>query len=116
MQKKMQLYKFPQINWTNKNPSHFLSHVGGNKFNLSQTMSKMTTRPVSSLTGAYLNNNTVFKKIKARPITAFNRLSNKNKVELRRPNTAIRSNKLRPKTVFLNQHREEKMDSIYEIN
>ena len=116
MQEKMQLYKFPQINWTNKNPSHFLSHVGGNKFNLSQTMSKMTTRPVSSLTGAYLNNNTVFKKIKARPITAFNRLSNKNKVELRRPNTAIRSNKLRPKTVFLNQHREEKMDSIYEIN
>jgi hypothetical protein len=116
MQEKMQLYKFPQINWTNKNTSHFLSHVGGSKFNLSQTISKITTRPVSSLTGAFRNNNTVFKKIKARPITAFNRLSNKNKVELHRPNTAIRSNKLRPKTAFLNQNREEKMDSIYEIN
>ena len=30
MQEKMQLYKFPQINWTNKNPINFLSHVGGN--------------------------------------------------------------------------------------
>ena len=59
MQEKMQLYKFPQINWTNKNPSHFLSHVGGNKFNISQTMSKITTRPVSSLTGLYRNTNTI---------------------------------------------------------
>ena len=47
MQEKMKLYKFPQINWDNKNPSNFLSHVGGNKFNMSQTMSKITTRPVS---------------------------------------------------------------------
>ena len=115
MQEKMQLYKFPQINWTNKNPSHFLNHVGGNKFNISQTMSKITTRPVSSLTGLYRNTNTVFKKIKTRPITAFNRLSNNNKTVLRRPNTAFRTNKIRPKTAFLNKNQESKMDSIYEI-
>ena len=115
MQEKMQLYKFPHINWTNKNPSHFLSHVGGNKFNISQTMSKMTTRPVSSLTGLYRNTNAIFKKIKTRPITAFNRLSNNNKTELKRPNTAMRTNKIRPKTAFLNKNQESKMDSIYEI-
>ena len=96
----MQLYKFPQINWGNKKPVNFLSHVGGNGFNVSQTMSKITTRPVSSLAGAYHNTNVAFKKLKNRPITAFNRTSNINTANLKRPNTAIHKNKLRPRTAF----------------
>ena len=118
MQEKMQLYKFPQINWTNKNPINFLSHVGGNEFNISQTMSKITTRPVSSLMGLQQNNNQMFKKIKNRPITAFNRAINKNTNNyLKRPNTAIHNKNIRPKTAFSpNKKYVEKMDSINEIN
>ena len=117
MQEKMQLYKFPQINWGNKNPNNFLSHVGGNEFNISQTMTKITTRPVSSLTGLYQNTNTAFRKLnKNRPITAFNR-ANKNPNIIKRPNTAIRQKKSRPKTAFYpNNKQVDKMDSINEIN
>ena len=117
MQEKMQLYKFPQINWGNKKPVNFLSHVGGNCFNISQTMSKITTRPVSSLTGVYHNTNTAFRKLKNRPITAFNRISNTNNANLKRPNTAMHKNKLRPRTAFSpNQRQISKMDNINEIN
>ena len=116
MQEKMQLYKFPQINWRNKNQINFLNHVGGNGFNISQAMSKTTTRPVSSITGVYNNTNKAFKKIKNRPITAFNRVSNKNISYLRRPNTAVHKRKLRPKTAFSPLQRQiSKMDSINEI-
>ena len=118
MQEKMKLYKFPQINWDNKNPSNFLSHVGGNKFNVSQTMSKITTRPVSSLTGFYQTPNTAFKKLnKNRPITAFYGLKNRKETSLRRPNTAFHKNETRPKTAFNPYKRQvDKMDSINEIN
>ena len=116
MQEKMQLYKFPQINWGNKNPNNFLSHVGGNEFNISQTMTKITTRPVSSLTGLYQHTNTAFRKLnKNRPITAFNR-ANKNSNIIKRPNTAIRQKKSRPKTAFyLNNKQVDKMDTALGI-
>ena len=117
MQEKMQLYKFPQINWGNKNMSNFLSHVGGNEFNISQTISKTTTRPVSSLTGLHQNNKTAFKKInKNRPITAFNR-GDKKVAFLKRPNTAIHKKKERPRTAFYpNNKRGDNLDSINEVN
>ena len=117
MQEKMMLYKFPQINWNNKNPSHFLSHVGGNEFNASQTLTKITTRPVSSLTGVYQNRNNIFKKIKNRPITAFNR--NKASTIMKRPNTAHFKSKIRPKTAFAmsnNDIQKDKIDNNNDIN
>ena len=118
MQEKMKLYKFPQINWDNKNPSNFLSHVGGNKFNMSQTMSKITTRPVSSLAGFYQSPGTAFKKSnKNRPITAFYGLSSKKETYLKRPNTSFRKKGERPKTALnLHNRRTDKMDSINEVN
>ena len=118
MQEKMKLYKFPQINWDNKNPSNFLSHVGGNKFNMSQTMSKITTRPVSSLAGFYQSPGTAFKKSnKNRPITAFYGLSSKKETYLKRPNASFRKKGERPKTALnLHNRRTDKMDSINEIN
>ena len=117
MQEKMQLYKFPQINWGNKNPNNFLSHVGGSEFNVSQTMTKITTRPVSSLTGFYQNTNTAFRKLNTnRPITAFNR-KNKNTVFLKRPNTGFLRKKIRPRTAFSPNNKQfDKLDNINEIN
>ena len=117
MQEKMQLYKYPQINWGNKNPNNFLSHVGGNEFNISQTMSKNTTRPISSITGLYQNSKTAFRNIaKNRPITAFNRVNQK-KTFLKRPNTGFHKKKMRPKTAFYPANKQvNKMDSINEIN
>ena len=38
MQEKMQLYKYPQINWRNKNPSNFLNHIGGNEVKQCQSI------------------------------------------------------------------------------
>ena len=96
MQEKMQLYKFPQINWRNKNPNNFLSHIGGNEFNISETMSKITTRPTSSITGIGQQTN-FFYKIKSRPVTSLNRVK---RINLKRPNTALRKRNLRPKTAI----------------
>ena len=98
MQDKMQLYKFPQINWKNKNPNNFLSHIGGSEFNISQTvtMTKNTTRPTSSLTGMIQNTN-ILNKIKSRPGTSFNRIK---KININRPNTALRKKNIRPRTAF----------------
>ena len=96
MQEKMQLYKFPQINWRNKNPNNFLSHIGGNEFNISQTMSKNTTRPGSTLTGLHQQTH-IFNKIKNRPGTSLNRVK---EINLKRPNTAIRKRSTRPRTAF----------------
>ena len=98
MQEKMQLYKFPQINWRNKNPSNFLNHIGGNELNLSQAMSKFTTRPASSITG--INQQTLlFNKNKIRPVTALNRGGGGNNI-IKRPNTAIYKKSGRPRTAF----------------
>ena len=96
MQEKMQLYKFPQINWRNKNPNNFLSHIGGNEFNISQTMSKNTTRPGSTLTRLH-QHTSIFQKIKNRPGTSLNRVK---EIDLKRPSTAIRKRKPRPRTAF----------------
>ena len=96
MQEKMQLYKFPQIIWKNKNPNHFLSHIGGNEFNISETMSKITTRPTSSITGIRQQTN-FFYKIKSRPGTSLNRVKG---INLKRPNTALRKRNVRPKTAI----------------
>ena len=97
MQEKMQLYKFPQINWRNKNPSNFLNHIGGNELNISQTMSKMTTRPTSSMAGLNHQFN-MFQKNKNRPVTALNRVGIKNMI--RRPNTGFHKKSIRPRTAF----------------
>ena len=103
MQEKMQLYKFPQINWRNKNPNNFLSHIGGNEFNLSQTITKITTRPTSSITA--LNHQTgIFQKIKNRPVTALNRIKGNNFIK--RPNTALHKRNIRPKTAFSPQNQK----------
>ena len=93
----MQLYKFPQINWRNKNPSNFLNHIGGNELNLSQAVSKYTTRPNSSITG--LNQRTLlFNKNKNRPVTAMIRAGRNNIIK--RPNTALHKKTARPRTAF----------------
>ena len=108
MQEKMQLYKYPQINWRNKNPNNFLSHIGGNEFSLSQTitMTKNTTRPTSSLTGL-IQNTILFKKIKNRPGTSLNRVK---EINLKRPNTALRKKNIRPRTAF--SQISKKIDNI----
>ena len=95
MQEKMQLYKFPQINWRNKNPNNFLNHIGGNDFNISQTLTKITTRPASSMTGIHQQTK-YFRKINNRPVTAFNRIKGAN--VMKRPNTALQRRNNRPKT------------------
>ena len=51
------LYKFTQIDWTNKNPKSFLTHVGGSDFNLSNADTKFSSRPNSSLTAMKINSN-----------------------------------------------------------
>ena len=97
MQENMQLYKFPHINWKNKNPSNFLNHIGGNEINMSQTITKITTRPTSSMT-TLPQQSKLFQKIKNRPITALNK--KKVIIENRRPNTAFNKRKIRPQTAF----------------
>ena len=108
------LYRFPQIDWSNKNPKSFLSHVGGSDFNLSTTDTKFSSRPISSLTNnknynnvSLLNRNL---KNKDRPFTAVERLSEKKrlmtssnekneKIEKNEKNDKIDKNKkLRPTT------------------
>jgi len=49
------LYKFPMIDWSNKTPNSFLTHIGGCEFNLNNnnnnetSNSKNPTRPQSSI-------------------------------------------------------------------
>jgi len=109
LQERMQLYKFPQINWGNKNPSNFLNHIGGNEFNISQTNTKMSSRPSSSLT--IHQQNSTFKKINSRPITSFRRTNGM----MKRPNTAFNKRKIRPKTALDNtmNYRKLENNSIY---
>ena len=127
LQVKMQLYKYPQINWMNKNPSNFLNHIGGNELNLSQTMSKLTTRPTSSMTG-FNQQTALFLKNKNRPVTAMNRLGSSKTGKggatlLKRPYTAFPKKKLRPKTAFSpnqriieNTNRNNSPSSFFEEN
>ena len=113
MQEKMQLYKFPQINWRNKNPNDFLSHIGGNEFNMSQTMSKNTTRPTSTLTALH-QQTTFYNRIKNRPATSLNRVKG---IDLKRPNTAIRKRNIRPRTAFSPFNKKiDNMNILYDDN
>ena len=48
MQGDRKLYKFPHINWDNKNPNRFLNHVGGINFEFSKTTMD-SSRPNSGL-------------------------------------------------------------------
>ena len=90
------LYRFPQIDWSNKNPKSFLSHVGGSDFNLSTTDTKFSSRPTSSLTNdknyntvSLLNRNL---KNKDRPFTAIERLSEKKRLMTTSSNEKIEKN------------------------
>ena len=73
------LYRFPQIDWSHKNPKSFLSHVGGSDFNLSTTDTKFSSRPISSLTNNknYNNVSLLNRNLKNKDIhfTAVERLS-----------------------------------------
>ena len=97
MQEIMQLYKLPQINWRNKNPSNFLNHIGGNELNLSQAVSKYTTSPNSSITG-FNQRTLLFNRNKNRPVTAMIRAGGTNIIK--RPNTALHKKTARPRTSF----------------
>ena len=105
LQERMQLYKFPQINWKNKNPSNFLNHIGGNEFNLSQTNTKISSRPSSSISNIH-QQNSIFKQIKNRPITSFKRTNG-----MKRPNTAFNKRKIRPKTAINNSMNYKKLEN-----
>ena len=101
MQGDRKLYKFPQINWNNKNPNRFLNHVGGVNFEFSKTTTIDSSRPTSGLNFIMTDNNlsNMKESNNSRPITAMNNFkSNKNKIN--RPTTAINKALLRPKTAF----------------
>ncbi len=102
MQGDRKLYKFPHINWENKNPSRFLNHVGGINFEFSKT-TKDSSRPNSGLNLIMTENNlSNLKGIKnnSRPITAMNNIKNNNKNRFNRPTTAINKTQIRPRTAF----------------
>ena len=65
------LYKYPHINWSNKTPASFLTHVGGGEFNISQCDTKVSSRPITSLGGS----NEFKKSSFNRPFTAMNKRS-----------------------------------------
>ena len=60
------LYKFPQIDWSNKTPNTFLTNVGGINFNLSLADTRYTSRPETSKFENIL--------MKVRPLTAIDKL------------------------------------------
>ena len=96
MQGDRKLYKFPHINWENKNPSRFLNHVGGINFEFSKTSTYYSSRPTSGLNLLMSETNMSNSKepYPSRPITAA--INNKNKFN--RPTTAINKKLIRPKT------------------
>ena len=101
MQGDRKLYKFPHINWDNKNPNRFLNHVGGINFEFSKTTMD-SSRPNSGLNLLMIDSNMVHSKKNniSRPITAMNNKNNSNRFN--RPNTAIHKAQIRPKTAFNN--------------
>ena len=99
MQGDRKLYKFPHINWDNKNPSRFLNHVGGINFEFSKTTMD-SSRPNSGLNLLMIESNiTNFKHNNSRPITAMNNIKNNNN-KFNRPTTAVFKAQIRPKTAF----------------
>ena len=91
------LYKYPQINWTNKTPASFLTHVGGSEFNISQCDTYVSSRPITAYIGHENSKTGNFN----RPFTAMNKrvMTNKNrKIPIsaiqrkQRPTTAIPAN------------------------
>ena len=101
MQGDRNLYKFPHINWENKNPNRFLNHVGGINFEFSKTTTMDSSRPTSGLNLITTDNNisNYINQNNARPITAMNNI-NINKNRFNRPTTAINKAQLRPKTAY----------------
>ncbi len=100
MQGDRKLYKFPHINWDNKNPSRFLNHVGGINFEFSRTTMD-SSRPISGLGLLMTDNNlsNMKQNSNSRPITAMNNIvSNKNRFN--RPTTAINKALARPRTAM----------------
>ena len=99
MQGDRKLYKFPHINWDNKNPNRFLNHVGGINFEFSKTTMD-SSRPNSGLNLLMIESNiTNFKHNNSRPITAMNNIKNNNN-KFNRPTTAVFKAQIRPKTAF----------------
>jgi dynein heavy chain len=99
MQGDRKLYKFPHINWENKNPNRFLNHVGGINFEFSKTTTMDSSRP-SGLNLIINDNNMSNSRMNqnnSRPITAMNNINN-NKNRFNRPTTAINKALIRPKT------------------
>jgi hypothetical protein len=99
MQGDRKLYKFPHINWENKNPNRFLNHVGGINFEFSKTTTMDSSRP-SGLNLIINDNNMSNSRMNqnnSRPITAMNYINN-NKNRFNRPTTAINKALIRPKT------------------
>ena len=102
------LYKFPQINWSNKIPSNFLTHVGGNEYNISQTTNKITTRPTSSMGMSNVRNinqnenlskyTTLNNSKKQRPVTAL--LKQNNSKKLIKSGSTLTKTSFRPKTAL----------------
>ena len=86
------LYKYPHINWTNKIPSSFITHIGGNEFNKSQyeTTTLYSSRPITAgiplLKDKEKSNNDDMKthtlKANSRPLTAriYSRNENDNNI------------------------------------
>ncbi len=101
MQGDRNLYKFPHINWENKNPNRFLNHVGGINFEFSKTTTMDSSRPTSGLNLITTDNNisNYINQNNTRPITAMNNI-NINKNRFNRPTTAINKAQLRPKTAY----------------
>ena len=75
------LYKYPHINWANKTPASFLTHVGGNEYNKSQceTTTYYSSRPMTAVVstcktkGSTGNNKMPLIKNNTRPLTAVNK-------------------------------------------
>ena len=101
MQGDRKLYKFPHINWENKNPGRFLNHVGGINFEFSKTSTNYSSRPTSGLdllmSDTYRSN--LKEPLTSRPVTAAINIKN-NKNKFNRPITAINKEQIRPRTAF----------------
>ena len=72
------LYKYPQIDWSNKKPASFLTHVGGSEFNLSHCETSFTSRPISAFTSTLSRRKNNAKP--NRPFTAMNKTQQQKKL------------------------------------
>lgn len=100
------LYKYPHINWANKTPASFLTHVGGNEYNKSQcdTTTYYSSRPMTAVVStcktktSCVNNKMPLINTNnngnTRPFTAVNRNT---KIQ-KHPISALPKKKLRPTT------------------